>query len=499
MIQVIKQAASLSDAKTVYVFDTLFNMMGLRYHLPGRTGTDDPVLSYGEDAGSLKGSASPSVHIYRCKYWQNPNLSPENVRFAVYAGPSESDIPAGIMKIPYFFYSSLSEQHHILYADQETGEPLITRSRNTILIGIDIIAVTFHLLTLSFEQNVNERDKLGRFHKKYNPLNQDLYGIPWIDRYSNLLLWLLKLNGSQNFLSVPSRWPDNHLFSVVLSHDIDRIRTWSLSKIFRILKNRRSKNGYSDRIKNLWLLLKSISRTDSWQGNFRHILKIEKTWHSTFFFATNHVHRLDPRYRLDAGSISRGISRIRNKESEVSLHGSIHSAEDPALLKKEKCNLEETTGIGVSGNRFHYLSFNNQLTWESIDGSGFQYDTTLGFSEDLGFRCGTSLPFRPYNPKTKSAFSFWEVPLIIMDTVLILESKLNLTAEEAWPVVLEYLEETKRNGGCLTLNFHNTNLNAIDPGGYTTLYEKILQWSQNHDGWICSLNELCKWWSCRVF
>jgi hypothetical protein len=498
MIQVINQASPFSDAETAYVFDTLFKMMGLQYRLPGQTGTGDPVLTYGEDIHSLRQSSYPSVHIYRCKFWENPNIAPGRVSYAIYDGPSESDVPACILKIPCLFYSSLSGSPYILYTDQETGEPLIGRYKNTILIGIDIIAVTFYLLTLSFEQNIEERDKLGRFHKKYNTLGRDLYGIPWIDRYSNLLLWLLKLNGAQDFPSVQAKWPDNHLFSLVLSHDIDRINTWSVSKIFRILKKKRSESTCSDCIKNLSLLLQSMSQTDSWQGNFSHIMKIEKAWHSTFFFSTNHIHRLDPRYRLNARSISRGISRIRNKKSEVGLHGSIHSAEDSVLLKQEKRYLEETAGIGVSGNRFHYLSFNNQLTWKRIDESGFQYDATLGFSEDLGYRCGTSLPFRPYNAETRSAFSFWEVPLIIMDTVLLLESKLNLTAEEAWPVVLEFLKETKRNGGCLTLNFHNTNLNAKDPAGYTTLYEKILQWSQNHDAWICSLNELCTWWSGRV-
>ena len=496
MIEVINQSMSNIKPETNYVFDTLFEMMRLKYHSPGRTGAGNPSLSYGDNTVRLNQADAGSIHICRSEYWENPECFPVNIRTAVYAGPPQEDVHAGISKIPYIFHASLPYKHEVLFVDEETGEPIIAQYKNTIFVGIDIIANAFYLLTLSFEQKIKKRDDLGRFHRKYNPLD-DLYDIPWIDRYSNLILWLFKLTGSGNLRHIPSRWPNDHLFSVALSHDVDRIRTWSLSKIFRILKQNLRRELYSSPVKNGCMLIQSMLQMDSWQGNFNHILKIEKTCHSTFFFSSNHAHPLDPKYRLNAGSISRGISRILNKQSEISLHGSIGSSVKPFLLKQEKLHLEKKSGTAVKGNRFHYLSFDHQYTWENIEKNGFQYDSTLGFTEEPGFRCGTSLPFKPYNQKTKSAFPFWEVPLVIMDTELILGNKMNLTAGESWPVVLKYLEETKRNGGCLTLNFHNTNLNAGDPSGYTALYEKILQWSHDNNGWICSLDELCAWWRDR--
>ena len=444
MIQLINQSMPNFKAETGYIFDTLFEMMGLKYHSPGKTGVKNLLLSYGDNTGSLKQTDLYSVHIYRSEYWENPERFPDRIRTAVYAGHPQEDVHAGLSKIPYIFYTPLCGKYEVLYFDQETGEPIIARNKNTILTGIDIIANAFYLLTLSFEQKIKKRDALGRFHRKYNPLDS-LYDVPWVDRYSNLILWLFKQTGSKDFQKIPSRWPGDHLFSVALSHDIDRIRTWSLSKIFRIIKQNRRREQYSNPFKMLFTLLQSMLQIDSWQGNFNNILKIEKMRHSTFFFSSNHVHPLDPKYRLTAGSISRGIDRIMNKKSEISLHGSINSSAEPLLLKQEKLKLEKTSGTTVKGNRFHYLSFDNQYSWENLEKGGFQYDSTLGFTEEPGFRCGTSLPFKPYNPKKKSAFSFWEVPLVIMDTELILGSKMNLTARESWPVKCERSERLYRS------------------------------------------------------
>ncbi len=160
--------------------------------------------------------------------------------------------------------------------------------------------------------------------------------------------------------------------------------------------------------------------------------------------------------------------------------------------------LENAIDIPINGLRQHYLRFDADKTFDAIANVGFKYDSTLGFSNDLGYRCGTSLPFQPFNPKNKKPYPFLEIPLILMDTVLLLETKLHLSSDEAWGIVEKYLECAFKSRFCLTLNWHNNNINYADVFGYGKLYEKVLNWAYERNAWICSLDDLYKCWFHKI-
>jgi hypothetical protein len=492
MIQVLIHQQSKNRSEIRYTLLTLFGMMGIKPNWTDTLPTEGPVLWHGENFEELKGRPVSGIYIHQSSYWETRQI-PQTVGFAVSAEDQNFISSRNLKKIPYLYDFRQVPGMQVLYTDQETGIPLIVKNKHEYWIGFDLIAVTYSLLTLSFENQVRTDDFLGRFQKKSHPLAESLFDIPWIDRYMNLLLTLFQ-DLYAGKISPKKRWPDNHEFSVALSHDIDRIRTWSFSKIkSNIQKSILGRNGERARYSNQ--LLNSLLRRASWQGNFNYITDMEKEFHSTFFFAAKRRHSLDPKYQLNDKKVRYGLNCIQTKGSAIGLHGSIQSATDSRLLIQEKKALETVTSSPVIGNRFHYLSFDMRSTFKAVEAGQFKYDSTLGFSDAVGYRCGTSLPFKPYCHDTRSAYTFWEIPMIIMDTVLSLHSKLDLMAEDAWPLVLGYLEETRNNGGCLTVNSHNTNLFAFDPSGYTALYQKILHWTAENKGWICSLDELCEWWS----
>src|SRR5690606_9579596 len=102
-------------------------------------------------------------------------------------------------------------------------------------------------------------------------------------------------------------------------------------------------------------------------------------------------------------------------ERDVGLHGSPEAAYDMQALLEQKRNLEEL-GLEPKGFRTHYLHFDYQASLNILEEAGFAYDSTLGYWESIGFRCGTSLPFYPYNLKEDRAFKVLEIPLAMMDT-----------------------------------------------------------------------------------
>ena len=122
-----------------------------------------------------------------------------------------------------------------------------------------------------------------------------------------------------------------------------------------------------------------------------------------------------------------------------------------------------------------------------------KYDSTLGFSYHTGYRCGTSFPFLLHDGAQE--LPIYEIPLVLMDTVLFLESKQFLSAAGAWKVIEQHLEETKRNAGLLTINWHNSDLHPYDVYGYSQLYIKILKWTQENNGWLASTDAVYNWWA----
>ena len=105
----------------------------------------------------------------------------------------------------------------------------------------------------------------------------------------------------------------------------------------------------------------------------------------------------------------------------------------------------------VYGGRQHYLRFNNYETLcDSIELAGMKYDSTFGFTKDIGFRHGASFAFPPYDFKRETAYKFLEFPLVIMDTAL-------MRADSNYhELVEEVLNQSRKwsNGGIAVL-WHN--------------------------------------------
>ena len=353
------------------------------------------------------------------------------------------------------------------------------------------------MLSLENERRTNHRDELNRFHKAYSPLGEEIYQYPIVDQYLLLLEKFIKEGSkSEKSFRFESRWPDGHSFALSLSHDVDSLRTWTFSKAKRTLRESWKDGKICKFLAKPIEIFYSLSLRENWSGNFRYIAELESRYHgnSTFFFATKRRTQLDPIYKLKWQRIVDGFEQIMKNNSYIGLHGSLSSYENGDYLAEEKAILEKSIQNTVKGLRQHYLRFDINRSFDAIAEAGFQYDSTLGFSHHLGYRCGTSMPFFPFSRQRGIAYSFLEIPLVVMDIVLYLESRLYLTREEAWNILEQHLTLAYENGGCFTVNWHNNNINVADAFGYSKMYEKMLNWAFEKNAWICSLDDLHDWW-----
>jgi len=142
----------------------------------------------------------------------------------------------------------------------------------------------------------------------------------------------------------------------------------------------------------------------------------------------------------------------------------------------------------VSGYRNHYMKLEIPLTWRNLASAGFEYDSTLGYADTIGFRNGMCHPFKPYDLETDSSIDLVEIPLALMDTTLY--SYLGLDSEAAWKLSEGLVDRVEQLGGVLTVLWHNNYM----VGERLDLYRRILAYCQGKGAWMASASEVAGWW-----
>ncbi len=154
---------------------------------------------------------------------------------------------------------------------------------------------------------------------------------------------------------------------------------------------------------------------------------------------------------LRYGKIRKHLSEKMN----VGLHPSYRSAHTQWLFRLEKKILEWHIGKPVTSCRSHYLLFQIPEDYRKLEQTGITDDYSMGYSNNPGYRAGTSLPFHFYDLEKEKASKLLIHPLAVMDKTL--HSNLRLTPQEA----IAYIEQMKNAAedvkGEFVVLFHNEN------------------------------------------
>jgi peptidoglycan/xylan/chitin deacetylase (PgdA/CDA1 family) len=274
----------------------------------------------------------------------------------------------------------------------------------------------------------------------------------------------------------------NRHFIVCLSHDVDRVyKTYQyLTYCFHELKKAKIKNV-------LYHVFSIFQKNPYW--NFNKITRIEKkhSVKSTFFFLNEsiEVDILKPktwelglgRYNFDDPRVKRTIQWLDKNGWEIGLHGSYYSYNNFKLLKREKEQLEKIVDHKIVGIRQHFLNL-TEKTWRLQAEAGFKYDSSYGFTEDIGFKNKKHLPFFPLGNN-----KFIEIPLTIMDNCL-MEKK---DIEKEYMKIID-LAERKR--AVLVLNWHQRSFNEKEFPDYSKIYEEVIRECKKRNAHFCTCGEV---------
>jgi hypothetical protein len=265
---------------------------------------------------------------------------------------------------------------------------------------------------------------------------------------------------------LPGWRPEQPIFRLKLTHDIDDVgMPFDLrSALAHTLKRRSPSATVRD-------LFSTVSPTDPMELSLvRKLAEISKRrgMQSAFFWKSTPRTPYDSGYPLNHPKIQQLIAELRKSDFEVGVHPGYNTFHHRDNLAREIGELKSALGESFPGGRQHYLRWSSQ-TWLDWESCGLRYDSSVGFADQIGFRAGTSFPFRPWCVAENRELNLIEVPLVLMDCTPVKYMRLDIN--EGLKRIRALVRRVEETGGVFTLLWHNTPL--LDPD-YHGWYEAIL-------------------------
>jgi len=236
---------------------------------------------------------------------------------------------------------------------------------------------------------------------------------------------------------------------------------------------------------------------DPW-NQFDHYLELERGVPSTFFFIPfknqpgEGFHENKQTYRAakyDVDDVKDTIRLLLSQGCEAGVHGidSWHS-EEKARLERDR--IAQISASGKVGIRMHWLCLNDE-TFCLLDQAGYDYDSTVGFNEAVGFRAGTAQAYKPIGSE-----HLLELPMHIQDSALFNPGRMNMTTNDAAQLCNQILDHCSGEmGGVFTLLWHQRSIGPERLWGpfYSFLIKKL----RDEDGWFATGQECVDWFRMR--
>jgi peptidoglycan/xylan/chitin deacetylase (PgdA/CDA1 family) len=470
-----------------YTIQTIFSSFGL--HPPTislrelQSGSPDLtqalVVSYGHEMPALK--AGGQIHIHASDFFGEDYLKP-------------CSMPA----TPLRRYNGLP----VIYPGRGALDGSVQRSENLIETNIDIVASSFFMLSRYEEVILSSEDRHGRFPATASLAHREGFlHRPIVNEYIELLwTWIHLLRPD---LERKPAWPAGKEFAVCLTHDIDSLKRYSVvppvsairSALLQQRKPRLALDMALDHCKTMLGLKKDPYDT------FGYILDSERShgFTSSFYFMAGGGSKFDDCYSLTSPRAAKLIDEIEREGHEVGLHGSYHSCCDRGRIASEKRYLDNVARCKNYGCRQHYLRWKTPDTWRIQQEAGLLYDTTLSFAERVGFRCGTCLPFRPFDALENQILDIWELPMSVMERSLQHPDYQALTPEQAYSQITQSIETVRQFGGVFVLLWHNSSFDPlVGWDGWREVYERAMLYISEQNALVVSGREIVKAWSARL-
>lgn len=192
----------------------------------------------------------------------------------------------------------------------------------------------------------------------------------------------------------------------------------------------------------------------------------------TFFWLGHARDHQAYRYDIRRMEFSALVEATLKQGHLAGLHGSPRHAKSPHRLAKETARLQKIIGAPLHHCRQHYLRIHPKITLHALDQLGYRIDSTLGFNDRPGFRCGSCIPIRWWDFHRNQALRLAELPFSVGDFNVHNPSQFHLERSRA--IIRAQAGWTLLAGGILTLLFHELYFWEGDYPGHAHFFSSVL-------------------------
>jgi hypothetical protein len=190
----------------------------------------------------------------------------------------------------------------------------------------------------------------------------------------------------------------------------------------------------------------------------------------------------------DISDVAPWISTLRAHHCEVALHG-LDAWNSVEQARVESGRFKEYASDLPRGIRMHWLYFAEDSAL-ALDEAGFDYDSTSGYNDAVGYRAGTGQVFKPLNAK-----QLLELPMHIQDTALFYPGRMHLRPAEAWSLCEQLIANARRFNGVLTLLWHDRSL--VPERLWGDFYARLLRELDAAHAWWATAEQITRWFRAR--
>lgn len=359
------------------------------------------------------------------------------------------------------------------------ASPLIRTAAQGLDVEYDIIGLMHWMLSRQEEVGRTDLDSHGRFSAfSSHAFKHGYLERPIVDEWVCILKQLIE-----------RVWPDlvlkRHQFRTILSHDVDVPSRYAFNDRMELLRTmggdvlKRRDLRSALRAPWIWANSRETIHPLDPLNTFDWIMDLseKKGLLSAFYFICGHTSSLDADYEPEDMRIRQLMRRIHERGHEIGLHPSYGSYQNSRTILQEANRLRSICAMeGIQqaewGGRMHYLRWEHPTTMRAWAAAGMNYDSSLGYADHPGFRCGTCFEFPAFDPVEQKMLPLRVRPLVMMECSLIEKRYLGLgTGQDALDKALKLKNACQKVGGGFTLLWHNSSLQSPS---YKNLYESIL-------------------------
>jgi hypothetical protein len=340
------------------------------------------------------------------------------------------------------------------------------------------------MLTRWEETVYTEKDEYDRFPETFClSIRSGFNHRPVVNEYIEMLWNMLRFIGYKGTRKKLEYEP-------ILTHDVDQI--FKYTNIYRLIRSltgdlilRKKPKLILGTIKEYFQVRSGYKKDNYDTYDYLMDLSEKINVKSHFYFIpqqlsskNKHLYsKYDFRYDIFDPAVNSIIKNIRKRGHFVGIHGSSNSFRNEHLLSVEINNLRQVAGE-VSESRQHYLRFLPPVTWRIASENGLNQDSTLGFAEEVGFRCGICHPYKVFDFISRKPLDIIEMPLIVMEGAVLF---LTRDPEEFYLQICSIIDIVKKYNGKFVFLWHTNCFNTFEWETYQKYYEKIVNYLEIHN------------------